>query len=114
MIPLFRCTRFCRWVSSFSVSPYVKKAFGITLPAPVSPTITTTRDFSPIPVAETLGPRPVFIHNHYTNARSIRILSNNFPYGLDTIPMDHNSITRAEEEAVGPRRPNPALTWPIQ
>ncbi|RPA98130.1 hypothetical protein L873DRAFT_1054430 [Choiromyces venosus 120613-1] len=112
MIPFFRCTRFRHWVSSFSVSSYVKKAFGIT-PAPASPTITTTRDFSPIPVAEILRPELVSIHNHHTNARSIRILSNTFLYSRDRIPMDHDRATRAEE-AVGPRRPKPVLTWPIQ
>ncbi|RPA98143.1 hypothetical protein L873DRAFT_1790483 [Choiromyces venosus 120613-1] len=89
------------------------KASGITLPAPVSPTITTTSDFSPIPVGEILRPEPVSIHNPHTNARRIRALSNNFPHGRDRIPVEHDTIIRAEE-AVGPRRPKPALTWPIQ
>ncbi|RPA98138.1 hypothetical protein L873DRAFT_1844371 [Choiromyces venosus 120613-1] len=113
MIPLFRCTRFRRWVSSFSVPSYVKKAFGITLPAPASPTITTVRDFSPIPVTEILRPEPVSIHNHHTNAHRIRALSNNFPHGRDRIPMDNDRVERAEE-SLEPTRPKPALTWPIQ
>ncbi|RPA98140.1 hypothetical protein L873DRAFT_1054822 [Choiromyces venosus 120613-1] len=112
MIPLFRCTRFHRWVSSFSLSSYVKKAFGITLPAPASPT-TATRGSSPIPVAEILRPEPVSIHNHHTNAHRIRTLSNNFPHGHDRIPMEHDRAPRAEE-SLELTRPKPALTWPVQ
>ncbi|PUU77739.1 hypothetical protein B9Z19DRAFT_1085640 [Tuber borchii] len=111
MIPLFRCPRFHRGPLS-SISSFVKKALGITLPDSVSTAITTTEDSNSAPAPNISIPRPVFIYNDYSNAHFVGTY-------FDTFIYSHISITRVDgralqvEESLGPRRPERAVTYPV-
>ncbi|KAG0134151.1 hypothetical protein HOY82DRAFT_603002 [Tuber indicum] len=112
MIPVFRCQRFRNWVSSFSISPFVKKDLGIALPSPLSTTVAAVEDLSDVPLAEDPMHGRVTTYNDYPNTHIVGIRSN-------TSPCSHNVIAReygrAQQvgEPLEQRRAEPAITWPF-
>ncbi|KAG0640702.1 hypothetical protein HOY80DRAFT_999973 [Tuber brumale] len=115
IISVFQCQRFHHWVSSFSISSFVKffnpeqKALRIvTLPNPPPTAAATNEDLRAIPVAEIPIPSQILIHNDHSNTHSVSTHSNDPPYC-------HNATTREDgrvlqvEEPLGPTRPEPAV-----
>ncbi|KAG0635186.1 hypothetical protein HOY80DRAFT_982957 [Tuber brumale] len=132
LIPLFRCPRFRRWVSSLSIPSLVKvypqllvlirhvshihsylynptqKAPRIITPANPPSTITTAMEDSGADIAIP-GPVLIILHNGYSNARVVSTHSSTSPYR-------HNVITRVDgrvphvERPLGPRIPEPTVT----
>ncbi|PUU76686.1 hypothetical protein B9Z19DRAFT_1129388 [Tuber borchii] len=111
MIPLFRCSRFHRWVSSL-ILPFVKKAFGISPPKPALTAVITTDDSSAIPAPEIPIPGPVFIYNRYSNSRCIGTCSGAFVGGQNDIAEEDGRVPQAEE-SLALRRPERVVTYPF-
>ncbi|RPA98128.1 hypothetical protein L873DRAFT_1790475 [Choiromyces venosus 120613-1] len=113
MAPLFRSSRLRRWGSSFLASSFVKKAFSTIRPNSAPTTIAAMEDLSTTPVADIPRPGPVFIYNDYSNASFAGTRSNTSPHGLNNIPGEDGGVPRAVE-SLEPRRPEPAVTWPLR
>ena len=120
MIPLFRCSRFHRWVSS-SISPlfrvrpppvcplwtyshiyfltlqYCTEGLGITPPNPVSAPVTTIEGSSAIPAPEIPIPRPIVIYNDYSNAYFLGACSNTFLHSQNGITGEDGRVLQPEE-----------------
>ncbi|PUU77743.1 hypothetical protein B9Z19DRAFT_1127914 [Tuber borchii] len=111
MIPLFRCSRFRRWVSS-SISPFVKKVLGIILPKFAWRAVTTTESSSAAPAPHILIPHPVLIYNDYPNTHLLGTCSNTFRYSQNGATGEDERERQAEESPV-PRRPERAVTYPL-
>ncbi|PUU76689.1 hypothetical protein B9Z19DRAFT_1194556 [Tuber borchii] len=109
MIPLFRRPRF-RWVSSL-ISPF--KAFGITPPNPMSTAVTTSEDPSTTLALGIPIPLPIFIYSGCSGAHLVDARSNTFRYSQNGTTGEDGTVLRIGE-APGPRRPERAVTYPLQ
>ncbi|PUU77738.1 hypothetical protein B9Z19DRAFT_1127909 [Tuber borchii] len=105
-IPLFRCSRFRRWVSS-AISSFVKKSLSITPPNPGSIDISTLEDSSAIVAPEIPTLRPVFVYNDYSNARLVGICSDAFLYSQNGFVREDGGAPQADE-TLAPRTPEQA------
>ncbi|CUS11761.1 unnamed protein product [Tuber aestivum] len=112
MIPLLRCPRFCRWVSSVSVLSSVEKALRITLPISLPAPIAPQGDSSTVPVAEILIPGPVLIYNDFSHTHFFGTYPDTFSHGNNHIAREDFRVPQVcVEESLGVRRPEPVVTW---
>ncbi|KAG0127097.1 hypothetical protein HOY82DRAFT_568618 [Tuber indicum] len=109
IIPLLRCSRFRCWLSSFSISPFVKKAPGIAPSGPASAGVTGAGDSSAGPVPEIpLLPDRVFIRVDYFDSRFFDAHSSSFPCGHNGTTGEDGGAPRVDG-SLGLERPKPAL-----
>ncbi|KAG0134142.1 hypothetical protein HOY82DRAFT_602994 [Tuber indicum] len=108
MVPLFRCQRFYRWLSS--ILSFVKKALqAVTLAGHLPTTVDAMENLSSIPVVEIPIPSRVFIYNDYSNAYFVGTRSNTSPYYHNMVTREDGRVPQ-DEESLGPRRPESAAT----
>ncbi|KAG0134157.1 hypothetical protein HOY82DRAFT_242377 [Tuber indicum] len=114
MIPLFRCPRFRRWVSSCSSSSFVKfcnsaqKALGVITLLNPPPTTTAEDNSNAIPAAEIPLHGQAPIHNHYSNARFVSTHPGAPPYYHNVTTREDGRVPQVEEP-LGPKRPEPVV-----
>ncbi|PUU76655.1 hypothetical protein B9Z19DRAFT_1129399 [Tuber borchii] len=99
VIPPFRRSQFRRWVSSFSILPFVKKYLGITRPNPTPMAVTSIEDLRATPTAEIPIPVPsfVFIYNNHLNTQFSGTLTNTPRYSHNGITGEIGRAPQAEE-----------------
>ncbi|CUS13944.1 unnamed protein product [Tuber aestivum] len=72
-IPILRCPRFRRWVSS-SIPSSAKRALGVTLPNSPPGAVISGEDSSAIPATEIpIPPSPALIYNNFSNTYSANL-----------------------------------------
>ncbi|KAG0632815.1 hypothetical protein HOY80DRAFT_1141862 [Tuber brumale] len=109
IIPLYRCSRFRRWVCSWSILPFVKKTPSVALPGPVTAAVRGAEDLSAAPVPEMpLLPDRVLIYISYFNPQFVDARSNTFPYGQNGIIGEDGGAPRVDG-SLWPGRPEPAV-----
>ncbi|KAG0134150.1 hypothetical protein HOY82DRAFT_537719 [Tuber indicum] len=113
VIHLLRCTRFHRWLSSFTVLSFAKKSLGIiTHPNPPPTATAAEEDPSTIPVAEIPTPGPILrmLCDGYSNAHFNSAHSNTSPYRQNIIAREDGRAPQVEEP-LGLRSPEPVVIW---